>query len=153
MANAIDLLVRLVALAGDQDDVAGTGTLHRQADRTRAAALHGHGIGILETGQDVGHDHVAVLATRVVVGDDDLVGQARGNGGHLRALAGIALATAAEHAEQRAVQVAVQAVQRLFQRQQCRLIPVQGHRSAGIGAHHVRRRPQCLRRGFPLRDR
>ncbi|KAG0733303.1 hypothetical protein G6F23_013480 [Rhizopus arrhizus] len=37
-------------------------------------------------------------------------------------------------------------VQRLFQRQQCRLIPVQGHRSAGIGAHHVRRRPQCLRR-------
>ena len=62
-----------------------------------------------EAFEDVGDDRIAVFAARVVVGDDDLVGEAFGDRGHLRALAGIALAAAAEQAMQAAFGMIAQA--------------------------------------------
>ena len=41
-----------------------------------------------------------VLAARVVVGDDDAIGELRGDRAHQRALARVAIAAAAEHADQ-----------------------------------------------------
>src|SRR5690606_36596258 len=69
-----------------------------------------------EAGDDPGDDRVADLAARIVVGDHDLVGQAFGNGRHLWALAGVALAAAAKYSDQPPAQVAAQRFERLLQR-------------------------------------
>src|SRR5690606_31738380 len=98
MPYAVDFLVRLMALAGHQHDVARAGLADRALDRRAPVALDHHRRAVLEALQDVGHDRVAVLAPRVVVGDDHRVGQAGGDARHLRALAAVALATTAEHA-------------------------------------------------------
>src|SRR5207342_2885035 len=94
MPHAGDFLVRLVALAGDQYDVAGARGPDRAGDRGSAVALHQRGIRPAEALEDVGDDRVAVLATRVVVGDDHEIGAGFRDRRHLRALADIALAAA-----------------------------------------------------------
>ena len=58
--------------------------------------------GCCEAGEDLRDDRVAVFAARIVVGDDDAIGQRLGDRAHLRTLARVALAAAAEHADQRA---------------------------------------------------
>ena len=57
-----------------------------------------------------------ILRARIVVGDDDLIGEFVGNGAHQRPLAGVAIAAAAEHAPQRAAAVFAQRRQRLGER-------------------------------------
>ena len=47
-------------------------------------------------------DRGGILAARIVVGDDDAIGELGRDAPHLRPLAGIALAAAAEHADERA---------------------------------------------------
>src|SRR6478735_5760127 len=66
-----DDLAGLVALAGDQERIAGLEILDRGADRTRAVADFGRAFG---GGKDGGADRFRLLAARIVVGDDDLIG-------------------------------------------------------------------------------
>ncbi len=54
-------------------------------------------------GKDLGADIGGVLGAGVVVGDDHHVGQFPGDGAHFRALAGIAVAAAAEDQMQAAL--------------------------------------------------
>ena len=61
-----------------------------------------------EAGDDLGDDGVAVFAARVVVGDDHEVGSALGDRRHLRTLAAVAFAAAAEHADQPPARVRAQ---------------------------------------------
>ena len=65
---------------------------------------------------DVGDDRIAVLAARVVIGDDDAIGKPLRDGAHERSLAGIALAAATEHATQSPGAVFAHGQQRLLQR-------------------------------------
>ena len=53
-------------------------------------------------GQDLGADRRRLLAARVVVGDDDDVGLLDGDAAHDRPLAPVAIAAAAEHADEAA---------------------------------------------------
>ena len=61
MAHAGDLLVVLVALAGDQHHFIGAGHQDRLPDRGGAVALHLHAGGIGEPAKDVGDDRLAIL--------------------------------------------------------------------------------------------
>ena len=67
--------------------------LHDRARSTRAA-------GAASPLTNVGDDGVAVFGARVVVGDDDLIGESLGDRAHQRPLARIAIAAAAEDADQ-----------------------------------------------------
>ena len=98
------LLVVLVALAGDQHDVARL----RAGDRRRGSPSRGRarrssgGCRSSRMPRDDRRSAIAagILAARVVAGDDDAVGERRGDRAHLRALAGVAVAAAAEHADE-----------------------------------------------------
>ena len=116
MTHACHFLVGLVALAGDQHHVIRVGASQRQRDRATAVALDAGGGRRCESGEDLGDDRVAVFAARVVVGDDHAVGAFFRDRRHLRALAAIAVAAAAEHAGQAAGRVLAQARQRLLER-------------------------------------
>ena len=87
----------LVALAGDQDDVAGAGDADRFGDRFAPAADLGRA---RRAGHDRGADRRRILAARIVVGDDHQVGHARRDRAHLRPLALVAVAAGAEHGDQ-----------------------------------------------------
>ena len=99
MAAAGDLLVGLVALAREQHDVAGARLVHRGEDR-HLAVLDRLGRAAGNAREHLLDDRVRILAARIVAGDDHVVGEPRGRRAHERALAGIALAAAAEHADQ-----------------------------------------------------
>ena len=95
----------LVALAGEQDDVAGAGALERRLDgrapvgddqQVVVAALAGR----LRAARDLVEDRVAVLAARVLVGDDDEAGALAGDPAHQRALGRVALPGRAEDRDQ-----------------------------------------------------
>ena len=95
----------LVALARQQHDVAGPGRLERGGDRgapvgdelqVLAAPLAG-GLG---AARDLVEDRLAVLAARVLVGDDDEAGALPGDAAHLRPLRRVALAGRAEHRDE-----------------------------------------------------
>ena len=77
-AHAVALLVRLVALAGDQHDVAGF-RASAIAPRDRRAAIEldrPAAIGRLANAPDDGaRDRRRILAARIVAGDDDAVGE------------------------------------------------------------------------------
>ena len=105
-----------MALAGHQHHVVGAGHADRLGDRARAVAQDDRAGAVGEAGDDVGDDRVAILAARIVVGDDRDIGAALGDRRHLRALAAVALAAAAEHADQLAGGKRTQRAQRLFQR-------------------------------------
>ena len=115
MLDAVDVLVGLVALAGDQHDVARTRHRDRLFDGGLAVTHHDGGCGIAEAGHDLRRDHVAILAARVVVGDDGHVAQTLGNRTHERPLANVALATAAEHAQHARIGVRAQRRQGLLE--------------------------------------
>src|SRR4051794_35872686 len=93
LVGADDLVV-LVALAGDQDDVAGAGVGQDALDGGPAVGFlidRGPAAGG-EAGADLVDDRPGVLGARVVAGDPDVVGQGLGDGGHARALGAVAVA-------------------------------------------------------------
>src|SRR6185369_3376638 len=92
-----DDLAGLVALAGDEHDIARAGDADCLGDRVAPAG-------------DLG------LAARIVVGDDDHVRQARRDRAHLWALALIAVAARAEHRDQAPLDVGPQRGDRRFER-------------------------------------
>src|SRR5690606_27723142 len=73
--RAADHLPRLVALAGDQHDLAGDGRTDRAADRGLAVGdPHPLGAMVAEAGLDVVEDRLGILAARVVARQIDAVG-------------------------------------------------------------------------------
>ncbi len=73
---------------------------HGSADRGVAIALDGGAFALTHAAEDLRDDVVAVFAARIVVGDDDAIGETLGDRAHLRTLALIALAARTEHADQ-----------------------------------------------------
>ena len=100
MAHAVDFLVRLMALAGNQHHVLAAGHADGFRDGGGPITPHDGARCIGKASQDVSDDHIAIFATRVVVGDECNVRAAFCNRRHLRALAGVALTATAEHADQ-----------------------------------------------------
>ena len=105
MHDAGDLLTGLVALARDEHGVAGAGRRpprrwprrgrRPRAPRPRCAA------GTASAPASMARaDRGRILRARVVVGDDQHVGAARGHLAHHRPLAAVAVAAAAEHDDQ-----------------------------------------------------
>ena len=87
-------LARLVALARDQQHIALLQMIDRRPNGFGAIAdLLRTGTG----GENSGADRRRIFAARIVVGDDDAVRVLRGDLAHQRTLAGIAVATGAEH--------------------------------------------------------
>ena len=92
----------LVALAGEQDDVAGASGLERGLDRRASigdelevvAALAAGG---LRAAGDLVEDGLAVLAARILVGDDHQPGTLAGDATHHGALGRVALPGRPEH--------------------------------------------------------
>lgn len=115
MPHAGHFLIRLMALAGDQYDVVRAGHADGLVDGGRTVALHDRRIRTRKPAQDIGNDPIAIFAARIIVGDDRHIGGDLGNGGHLRALAGVAFAAATEHADQPVLRMRTQAGERLFQ--------------------------------------
>src|SRR3954469_7073892 len=94
LAPGLELLPLLVALAGDDHDVARLGDRHRTLDRGPAVDLDvDAGAAALEDRRD---DRVRVLAARVVGGDDHDVGVVAGHRAHERALRTVAVGAGAE---------------------------------------------------------
>ena len=92
-----------MALAGDQHDVRpARASLSAVAIASPRSWMIRARVG-LDAADDVAGDRLRILGARIVVGDDDLIGEFIGDRAHQRALARIAVAAAAEHAPQRAV--------------------------------------------------
>src|SRR6185369_17419394 len=87
MHGAADDLAALMALAGDDEDVARPKRGDGLEDRIAARADFGR---TRTRRHDLAPDCGGVLAARVVVSDDGTVGQLLGDGAHHRPLAGIA---------------------------------------------------------------
>src|SRR5438046_5808114 len=98
MAHARDLLVDLVALAREEHDVATPRLVDRGEDR-HLPLLDGFD-GPAHAAQDLLDDRLRLFRPRVVAGDDHVVREARGGRAHHRALARIAIAAAAENADE-----------------------------------------------------
>src|SRR5579862_606337 len=108
---ASDQLIVLVTLAGHQHHIDRRGLLHCAHDRLAAVVddaygrgcsavrggARGRGAHALDPAQNRSCDLARILATRIVVGDDDFIGPLSRDAPHLRALAGVPLAPAAEH--------------------------------------------------------
>jgi hypothetical protein len=95
-----ELLALLVSLAGDDDDVARLGCLDRVRD-CRAPVLDDLRVAV-DARKDLVDDGAGVLAARVVGRDDWDIGELGGDPAHDRALLAVAVATAAEDADQAA---------------------------------------------------
>src|SRR3954468_9881271 len=67
LAPVGELLALLVALARDDDDVAGPGEGDRVGDRAPPVHLHAH-VAALDAGHDLGDDRLGVLGARGVAG-------------------------------------------------------------------------------------
>ncbi len=136
-----DELVVLVALAGDQHDVAGDRGVDGRGDRRRAIVQHLRAPWLGEPGEDVRDDALRILAARIVVGDEERVGERLGDPAHLRALAAVALAAAAEHAQQPPAAMRARGAQRACRaRRACA-------RNRRSRAAACRRRRRCMRPG------
>src|SRR5204862_6228605 len=88
-------LVGLVSLAGDHDHV----VVRRLGDRARdrlAAVGDRRVLLAVDAVRDLVDDRARVFAARVIARDYDAVGEPRGDLAHLRTLAAIAIAAAAE---------------------------------------------------------
>ncbi len=88
-------------------------------------------------GEDVGDDARRVLAPRVVVGDDDVVGELGGDAAHERALAGVTVAAAAEYHAQRAAAVQARGLEGVRQRVRGVRIVDDRQRRAAAAAEHL----------------
>src|SRR5204862_767943 len=92
LAPVLELLTQLVTLARDHDDVAGPGERDGALDRRVAVDDRLAAGPVLDPGEDLLDDRLRILRARVVGRDDRVVGEARGDRAHLRALAAIAVA-------------------------------------------------------------
>src|SRR3954469_19503128 len=88
LAPARELLALLVALAGDDDDIAVGGQADRLLDGGAPVDLDVQVVA-RDPGDDLRDDRLRILGARVVAGDDHLVGESRGDLAHQRALAAI----------------------------------------------------------------
>src|SRR5579863_9486750 len=114
--DARDFLIRLVALARDQHYIARPRLTQGLRNCLRAIALHDGRLRPRESVENLRDDSIAVFVARIVVGDDDAIGQTFGDAAHLRAFARVALTAATEHANQFPGAVCTQTGQRLFER-------------------------------------
>ena len=105
-----DKLPGLMALARDQQRISRLQTSDRDADRLRAVANFP---GALRRTENSRSDRRWILAARIVVGNDDAVGMLGRDRAHQGTLAGIAVATGAEHHDELALGVRPQRLQRL----------------------------------------
>jgi hypothetical protein len=103
----------LMSLAGEQDDVVGTGFFDGGSDGLAPA---GDFARARRSGEDVATDRGRVFAARIVVRDDRKIGHAGGDGAHLRSLADIAVAASAEDSDQPPLGVRAKRLDRAFQR-------------------------------------
>ena len=87
-------------------------------------------------GQDVAPDRGRILAARIVVGDDDQVGQPRRHRAHLGALADVAVAAGAEHDDQPVARMRPQRLDRRLDRIG-RMGIIDIDRRAGAGDHRA----------------
>jgi hypothetical protein len=108
LGRAEDLVV-LVALAGDHDDVARRGLGDRGPDRGPAIDVDVERVG--HRGQDLIEDRARIFGARVIAGDHREIGLGRDHRAHLGALGRIAIAAAAEHADQPALGQRAQGVE------------------------------------------
>ncbi len=116
MAFAVDFLIVLVALTGQDDDIVRRGTGDQLGNGLAATSHEGDVIHSHKTGADVVENPLRVFGTRVVVGDQHAVCQPLHHLGHQRTLAAITIATAAEQAQQLALGVRTQGRENFFQR-------------------------------------
>ena len=101
-----------MALAGDDQNLARRQVGDGGRDRLAPVGdFRGAGGG----GQDFGADLIGVLAARIVVGDDDAIGQIAGDAAHFRAFSLVSVAAAAEHHGERARRMRAQRRQHVFQ--------------------------------------
>src|SRR5262249_21713730 len=102
LAYAVFFLIILVPLAGDEHDVAHSRLGDRRAyrsctidlDAVAAIARRAH------TLHDRMHDHGWIFGARIVAGDGHAAGERGGDRPHLGPLALVAVAAAAEHADE-----------------------------------------------------
>src|SRR5262249_44177743 len=101
-AHAVPLLVALVPLACDEHAIAGPRRADGVGDRRRSIELHRPTPirRLAHSTHDARGDLGRILGARIVVGNDDAIGEERRDASHLRSLPGIALAAAAEHADE-----------------------------------------------------
>src|SRR3954452_5068493 len=95
LAPPLELLPLLVALAGDDHDVARLGDRDRSLDRGAAVDLDVDAAPAAL--QDLGDDRLRVLVARVVRRDDHDVGLVAGDRAHERPLRAVAVPAGAEH--------------------------------------------------------
>ena len=86
MLDAADVLVVLVALAGEQDHVGGGGRADGEADRLGPVLDHVDLVVADRADQDLREDEVGRLEPRVVAGDDHVLGQLDRDRAHQRPL-------------------------------------------------------------------
>ncbi len=101
LAPVLELLALLVALAGDRRrrrPAPASATARSIAAWRSTIASTSPRRRIRDPGEDLVDDRRRILRARVVRGDDRVVGQAGGDRAHLRALAAVAVAAAAEDA-------------------------------------------------------
>ena len=99
MTSSPIVCVDLVALAGDDHDVAWLGQRDRQLDRRRPIDLDldSRAVVVGDAGDDVVDDVGGMLRARVVGGDNDEVGEPYRRRPHLRPLRTVAITAGAEH--------------------------------------------------------
>jgi hypothetical protein len=151
-AHAVALLVILVSLARDEHEIAGRGARDRAADRGAAIELDDEIASAcsLDAGDHCRSDRAGVFTARIVVGDHDAIAARRRDAPHFRALAGIAIAPAAEYADELVAlrDGRAQCIEHLLQRVgRVRVIDHdEGLRSAADSLHPSRRRRHSLER-------
>src|SRR3954469_19618685 len=95
--DVLELLIALVALAGDDDHVARLGQRDRALDGLVAVD---DALGLRRPLSDLGHDRLGILVARVVRRDDRDVGVLGGRAPHQGPLATVAIAAGAEDDDQ-----------------------------------------------------
>jgi hypothetical protein len=130
LGGAEDLVV-LVALAGDHHDVARRGLGHRRADRGAAIDVDVERVG--HRRQDRVEDGPRIFGARVVAGHHRQVGLGRDRRAHLGPLGGIAIAAAAEHADQPATGQRPQRGQHVVERVRGVRVVDQDVEAGGVG--------------------
>ncbi len=101
MLYTVDFLIGFVAFSGDEDDVVPTLSAQGLCDGLRAIGLDSGGEAV-EAGKDFGDNRHGILGARVVGGHNRFVGPSIDGCGHLGAFGAVAVAAAAEDADEAA---------------------------------------------------
>src|SRR5262252_4207207 len=159
-----DDLISLMALARDDDNIAGAGPGQRALDGSFPV---GNCLMLREPTRDarhdVGDDRLRWLAPWIIGGDPHVIGEARGDLAHERPLAAIAIAAAAEDDGEPAARAAqlARGLQRTLERvgsmgvvdhheeRLPRLHPLEASRDGGDGAEGARDKCGSMPRAMP----